>query len=221
MPVTISDELIVGATILGPILAVQAQKWLEQATNKRRQKLSIFYTLMATRATRLAPDHVQALNRIDLEFSGSRFLGFIQQQTPKQRVVSEAWRSYHDLLSNNLSDKSREEIQLWGKECDRLFIEVLYSMSRALGFPYDRVLLMRGIYHPNAHSDLEHSQRGIQDNLLKVLAGQSSIKMDVVGFPFSQSAIDSQLGVQKSIMSAITPEGEIRITQRPIPKSEV
>jgi hypothetical protein len=30
----------------------------------------VFRTLMTTRASRMAPDHVQALNMIDVEFAG-------------------------------------------------------------------------------------------------------------------------------------------------------
>jgi hypothetical protein len=82
---TISDGLLILATIAGPILAVQAQKWVERATEKRRQRLMIFTTLMNTRATRLAPDHVQALNMIDLVFNG---------KNAKDKAVIDAWRQY-------------------------------------------------------------------------------------------------------------------------------
>jgi uncharacterized protein DUF6680 len=62
--------IIAAATIAGPILAVQAQKWVERATERRRGQLQVFYWLMATRATRLSNEHVQALNRIELVFRG-------------------------------------------------------------------------------------------------------------------------------------------------------
>lgn len=65
--VSISDWLLIVSTILGPILAVQVQKWLELWREKRDRKLKIFYNLMATRAARVSERHVEALNSIQLE----------------------------------------------------------------------------------------------------------------------------------------------------------
>ena len=54
--------------ILGPVVAVQTQKFIERATENRRRKRQIFIGLMANRATRLNDDYVRALNMIDIEF---------------------------------------------------------------------------------------------------------------------------------------------------------
>ncbi|MGZ7172458.1 DUF6680 family protein [Burkholderia gladioli] len=64
-----------GATLLGPVLAVQAQKWVERAREATNRKQSVFTTLMATRQSRVSIDHVRALNSIDLAFYGRRVLG--------------------------------------------------------------------------------------------------------------------------------------------------
>ncbi len=52
---------IVLATLGGPVLAVQTQKFIERASENRRQKLAIFAALMANRATRLNDDYIRAL----------------------------------------------------------------------------------------------------------------------------------------------------------------
>lgn len=67
--ITIADYLIVIATVMGPILAVQAQKRVEVWNEKRNRKLRIFYNLMATRGARISERHVEALNSIQLEYS--------------------------------------------------------------------------------------------------------------------------------------------------------
>ena len=59
---------IVLATLGGPVLAVQTQKFIERAGENRRQKLAIFATLMANRATRLNDDYIRALNSFELRF---------------------------------------------------------------------------------------------------------------------------------------------------------
>ena len=43
------------ATVVGPILAVQAQKAVERAQERSRRKSWVFHQLMATRASRLSP----------------------------------------------------------------------------------------------------------------------------------------------------------------------
>ena len=78
--------VIASTTIAGPILAVQAQKWVERATERRRARRSIFHALMSNRATRLNDDFVRALNLIDLEFSQGK-------GGSKDRDVINAWRS--------------------------------------------------------------------------------------------------------------------------------
>jgi hypothetical protein len=59
---TISDGLMLLAVLFAPLAAVQVQKWLEHHREDRERKLRIFKTLMATRATALSQEHVQALN---------------------------------------------------------------------------------------------------------------------------------------------------------------
>ena len=80
---TIADALLILAAIVGPIAAVQAQKWIERAREVRTRKLNIFHTLMATRGLRWASlDHVQALNSIDL---------FFNSKSSKDKSVIVAW----------------------------------------------------------------------------------------------------------------------------------
>src|SRR5690606_5203216 len=57
------------AIVLGPILAVQIQKWLERQKENKQRKVEIFIALMDTRCNVLSHHHVEALDRIDLEFS--------------------------------------------------------------------------------------------------------------------------------------------------------
>src|SRR4051794_29286409 len=141
----ISDELIVLATLAGPVLAVQAQKWLERVTAKRNRRRWIFEVLMATRAARVAPEHVRALNQIELEFGHSRFvLPPLQWQGTKERVVVDAWRLYFDKLSEQLEEK-RELIEAWNRACEDLFVDLLFALSRSLGYDFSKPQLRRGV----------------------------------------------------------------------------
>ena len=63
------DWITVLAIVVGPILALLAQRALDSLREeKRRQKL--YFTLMSTRAAWLSNEHVQALNSIDIVFAG-------------------------------------------------------------------------------------------------------------------------------------------------------
>jgi len=65
---TMSDWAIVFATLVGPVLAVQAQAFLERRRGLRARRTQLFYTLMRTRASGFVPDHVNAINAIPIEF---------------------------------------------------------------------------------------------------------------------------------------------------------
>ena len=81
------EWLTIAAIILGPILAVQAQKWIERKSTRKERRLALFKALMSTRATRLSPLHVEALNMIDIEYYDN------------QKIV-DAWHLLSDLFDN-------------------------------------------------------------------------------------------------------------------------
>ena len=68
---SLTDALMVAAVLLAPLIAIQVSVFLEIRREKRQRRLKLFRTLMMTRAARLVPDHVNALNMIDIEFSGT------------------------------------------------------------------------------------------------------------------------------------------------------
>ncbi|MDQ6705220.1 MAG: hypothetical protein M3Z85_04535 [Acidobacteriota bacterium] len=61
-----TDIALISSTLLAPVLAVQVQKYLERWREESERRKKIFKTLMATRAARLAPAHIEALNLIDI-----------------------------------------------------------------------------------------------------------------------------------------------------------
>lgn len=197
--ITISDGLLITATLLGPVLAVQAQKWIERARENREQKLRVFAQLMTTRATRLAGEHVQALNYIDLVFR-KRW----PAERAKNKAVREAWRLYSDKLNQGIAE-NETAVGIWASERDELFIDLLEAMSKALGFnDFDKVLLKRGAYSPKAHGDQESLLRNIQGGLAEMLSGKSPIAMRVVEFP-----VDAEM--QKHMGAVLTGENTLKV----------
>jgi len=161
------DWITIAAIIIGPILAVQAQKILESIRYKKQKRLNLYHTLMSTRATRISNEHVSALNMIDIEFYGRKFLG-IKFQTPSEKSVTNAWKNYNDQLN---SQYLPEQLPVWAERNEQLFTTLLYKISKALGYDFDEVQLKRDCYRPIAHGNLEDDQYKLRKALLEVLAG--------------------------------------------------
>lgn len=180
-----SKEIIMTvAVILGPILAVQAQKILEGFQDKNKRRHALFRTLMSTRAERLNRNHVEALNMIDIEFYG-RLLPFLRTryQTRKEQAVTHSWKCYNNHLTQR---DNYESLDLWLKKCDELFTEMLYAMSQALKYDYDKVQLQRDCYRPVAYGDFENTQLAIFSGLNEIVNKGRPLPMLVVNLPLQE-----------------------------------
>jgi hypothetical protein len=192
------------ATLVGPVLAVQAQKWIERSQERNRRKSWVFHQLMATRASRLAPDHVQALNMIDLAFYGRRDFGK-HRATKTEVAVTDAWHEYLDHLGTKTEDGS------WPTRSDELFTNLLAAMAEDVGYSFDRVQLKKGAYSPIGHGEQEQLLLSIRQSVGEVLSGKRPIKMEVTDFPFSQEATDAQTKLHEKLSSAVTGDGSLRV----------
>lgn len=205
---TIADGLIILATLLSPFIAVQSQKWIEDARRKGDAQQHVFEVLMATRATRLAPEHVNALNRIDIDFGGHS-----RRQSAKEREVINSWRLYADQLNLALPENPEPaQLEVWLQRGDDLFIELLFAMSEALGYSFDRVQLRRAVYRPRGHTLIELRQDIIQRGLADIFSGNASFPMSVIDFPVSQEAFELQKATQEAIISTIK-DGAVHIKE--------
>jgi len=155
--------LTVAAVLLGPILAVQAQKWVERRREERNRKLWLFRELMATRGTRLSARHVEAINLIELEYSAGR---------TKQKTVWEAWKSYVDALDKTPVDAAAQASHF--QKRDDLFVDMLYEMGTYLGFGFDKVAIRRNCYTPVAHGYVEEDLNIIRKGLAKIFTSKST-----------------------------------------------
>jgi hypothetical protein len=167
---TISDVLLIAAVICGPILAVQTQKIIENWKERRGRKLAIFKTLMATRGTPLSPPHVEALNMIALEFS---------LKDSKDQPVLSAWKLYldhlYDVPRDYLDPNYQSKLNTWTDKSSDHRINLLYAMSKALGYTFDAVELKKGTYTPQAYTDLEFENYQIRRGVLDVLSGKTPL----------------------------------------------
>lgn len=171
---TISDCVMVAAVILGPILAVQAQKLIESWRAGRDRKMAIFKTLMATRGTPVSPAHVQALNMIDLEFSAT---------SSKEKAVLAAWKIYLDHLSSgprNFQEPDYQaKMEVWTSRSQDCLVDLLYTMGKVLKYDFDKVQLRKGAYTPQGHTDVEFEQSMLRKGTLELVYGNRPLPVKI------------------------------------------
>lgn len=174
---------IICATLLGPVLAVQTQKWLEGHRATKERRLVIFRTLMATRAANLSPMHVEALNAIPVEFYGTG---------KKLKAINDAWKLH---LDHHTVEGPVTEV--WAQTKQDLFVELLYLISQYLGYSFSKAQIKRDIYLPRAHGDLETEQAIIRQGVVALLRGEIALPMAVKEFPATEPNPELQAEILK------------------------
>lgn len=198
-----ADVAIVFATLLGPILAVQAQKWLEKsrAINDRRNQ--IFRVLMATRAAMLSPGFVEALNAVPVEFYGAR---------GKLKQINDKWKEFLDHHAPDLPPHDA-----WLQKRLDLFIDLLHLISQSLGYGFTRSQLARDIYSPRAHGELENEQTIIRKGLVSLFNGEAVLPMAVKEFPATvdEQTFDNQAALTKLLTEWLEGQRTVKVEQSP------
>lgn len=197
---TISDWLMIAAVIIAPLAAVQVQKKLETIRESRGRKMRIFKTLMATRAATVSLDHVQSLNMIDLEFHDNKY-----------KEVKLAWKTYLDHLYNYPKENEKAQPVWLDKKADFL-ATLLMEMGKSLGFSFDVVHIKKGIYSPEAHAQIEDENTLLRRGLINLLYGDSSIKMNVESFPFSEQDAQEQKELRKGFQELLDGQRDLPVS---------
>ena len=146
------EWLTVAAILLGPILALLAQRFLDFIREKKQRRMHLFLTLMSTRAAPLAPDHVNALNAIDVVFSGKR-----------DQLIRDAW---HNVLNHLLTDTKQPG---WGEKLADLKVDLFREIGSRVGYSFTTDYLKRQIYYPTYYGDVEEDTIKIRKRLTNAL----------------------------------------------------
>jgi uncharacterized protein DUF6680 len=187
------ETAIVFATLLGPVLAVQAQKWIERVREKKQRQIGIFGTLMATRAAFLSPAHVEALNAVPIEFYGNK------------KIVN-SWKEYLDNLS-----KQGVPAEVWAQRRVDLFVDLLVEMAAFVGYNFTRVEISREVYWPTAHARIEADQQIIREGLAKLFRGEAAIPMAVKSFPVEALALEEQQDLRRLLLKWLGGKQSVKV----------
>lgn len=172
---TLTEILTILAILAGPLVGIRVQTWLEAQRSKRERRERIFKTLMVTRGTALSYAHVEALNTIDIEFLG---------RSGADKNVRNAWKAYLDHLNNrSISDpQATPDVKnRWNERTTDLLVDLLYEMSCAVGYDFDRTYIRRAAYTPIKYGDMEFENDVIRKLLVRILAGDRAIPISIQG----------------------------------------
>lgn len=172
------------ALILGPVIAVIISKISDANRSKRGRRLDIFRTLMRTRRTPIHPDHVGALNLVEIEFQG------------EAETIS-AWKVLITHFAANHPRNSAEEIRdgMTGEEKNgrdnkygerlhderqKLLAKLLHAMAQVLGFKVEQLEIFEGGYTPQGWHDVELEQSAIRRYAVDLYLGRRVLPVSVV-----------------------------------------
>lgn len=148
------------AIISGPILALLAARLLESWAQKKNLRLEVLRTLMRTRSSRLSPDHVAALNSIEIEFYG------------KKKIINK-YSEYVKHLSSPMPAPNEQD--RYTEQRNELFVELIQLIGKQLRYNLDKGDLSRLAYAPIAWEDQEKVNRENNQLLRELLQGKRSI----------------------------------------------
>jgi hypothetical protein len=154
---------IILATFLGPILAVVMTRIIDHRRDQHQRRLFVFRTLMATRRATMSPDHVNALNLIEVEFHG-------------HLRVTEAWRAYLRHLSTPFDPKDNSRVT---KERQRLLTTLLFEMTSVMNIKIPELDILDGGYNPQGVVDLEAEQKAIRVLLTEIAKGNRAFPVEI------------------------------------------
>ena len=147
------------AVLFSPLIAVLVTRHLDDRREKRKHKLWIFNTLIATRHSPVIDENVRALNMIDVAF----------YDCPKVRQL---WHEFFDMLMNAGLNNEAGWKQ-WGKKN----LEMITEMAKVVGYGAAITHLdVDRVYYPVGLGVQSEKGQALMDELLRVLKASGGIQ---------------------------------------------
>ena len=116
--------------------------------------------------------------------------------------MTSAWKTYLDHL--NSYPKDQQDLQpLWGERRVALLTNLLLAMGRSLGYEFDEVHVKKGIYAPEAHGVIEGKNMLIRRGLVRLLYGDTELKMNVTSIPVSEQDLAEQKALRDGLQELL------------------
>lgn len=187
MEPTLFDYVTLTAIVLGPVVAVLVARQLEANAQSRVRRLSLFRSLMATRRTPTTPEHVTALNTIEVEFHGAKNV-IVQYKThidlmPEQPRLDSERTDIPDLPYEEVKRRDEKYNRRVGEMRHESLAALLHAMADKLGMKMDKHDVFRGGYNPEALAILELEQTVLRRLLVDIASHRRSLPVTVYDQP--------------------------------------
>jgi hypothetical protein len=172
------------ALFTGPAIAVFVTRWVDERRAVFQRRQDIFKTLMRTRRAPTSPEHVGALNLIELEFQNeadiiTRWKALYghfaaqHQRTPSEAVDAQA------LPTDEVARRDQSFYARLFDERQKLLAKLLHAMGRKLGFRSEQLEIFEGGYLPQGWVDTEAEQMALRRFLVDLGAGRRWLPVGV------------------------------------------
>jgi hypothetical protein len=191
--VTPNEILTLIAVIAGPVSAVLITRYLDDQRLYKARRMDVFRTLMRTRRTVLSPEHIGALNLVEIEFAKDRDVIAASKNLLTHFGTTHARRD--DERIETLADQNeiRARNNAFGtrllKDRQSLLTKLLHAMSRSLGFKIEQLDIFEGGYNPQFWADVENEQEIVRKFAVDLAAGKAVIPIGVTDYRSAETVM--------------------------------
>lgn len=180
----LNEILTIIALVGGPIAAVLVTRHLDDKRQYASRRMDVFRTLMRTRRTVLHPDHIGALNLVEIEYSNDKhvltawkalFTNFGSSQGRLEAEKIDGLTDASDIERRNQIFGTR-----LGQERQTLLAKLLHAMAKALGFKIEQLEIFEGGYTPQFWANIEIDQETIRKYVVDLAKGRNVVPMAVI-----------------------------------------
>ncbi len=112
----------------------------------------------------------------------------------KDKKVREAWKAYLDHLTQRVDDNATEEDhKRWNEKTHEFLNELLYVMSDAVGYEFDRTYIKRTAYTPIRYADIESEQDFIRRSWIQLFIGKKAFPVELRSPPRDTKSSEERL----------------------------
>lgn len=155
------DWITVAAILIGPVLALFAQRILDWVREKKERRVQLYVTSMSLRGTWLHPDSIRALNAIDTIFDRR-----------SDKTIRDAWANVIKHVASTRPDPQNQpnETRAWGDRLLDLRVDLYQLLGSAVGYSRSVDYIKTHMYVPQYHVDIELEQATIRRQFAKAIS---------------------------------------------------
>jgi hypothetical protein len=169
------------AILASPVIALVVSGWIAEAKEQTKRRHQVFQSLWLTRndmnmiGGRMSPEHVRALNMIEIEFTATGLDRFYLRVERCDGVL-EAWHVYRQaFMVEDFADNTSADAQAFFAARDMLLVDLLAQMSELLGLQFTRNKIVNSSYAPKGHTQVEFEIAALRTALLAIAQGRQPL----------------------------------------------